>query len=168
MDMGDRRVIIGIGRSAGGYQALRYAVDEARRRDGIMLAVRAFRRYTYDKNEFGVGLQTQWALAEVDAAFAEALGGWPPDLEISAYASEGDPARTLLSIADRASDLLVIGGCGARRFAHLRSTAVARLCAREATCPLVIIPPAAWTRSARPDRLARGTTRDVENFLNAQ
>jgi nucleotide-binding universal stress UspA family protein len=159
------RVIVGIGRSAGAYQALRYAMVEARRRSAALIAVRAFRPPHNGMGELSTEFHVRGAFAQVDIAVAEALGGWPEDLQVKIVVREGSTAHSLVAIADREADLLVIGGCGVRRLTHGRSTTVARFCAREATCPVVIVPPSVLARSARADRLARDITRDIDDYL---
>ncbi len=161
------RVIVGIGRSPGGYQALRYALAEARRRRTALIAVRAFRLATYDQM-LSIGLHMESATAQAGIAAAEALGGWPEDVAVDVLVREGDTACILVSIANREADLLVIGGCGVRRPWHVRSTAVARFCARSAVCPVVIVPPNSLARSANADRLAHDTAHDVEEYLSSQ
>ena len=162
------RVVVGIGHSLGAYQALRYAVVEARRRHTTLLAVRAYRSTAYGQSPLPVDVVAGAALVVVEVAFAEALGGAPPDLPLEVVVREGHPARALVGTANREGDLIVIGGCGTRRLTRLRSTAVARFCAREAGCPVVIIPPNALARSARADRLARDAAGDAQDFLLRQ
>ena len=162
------RVVVGIGHSLGAYEALRYAVVEARRRHTTLLAVRAYRSTAYGQSPLPVDVVAGAALVVVEVAFAEALGGAPPDLPLEVVVREGHPARTLVGTANREGDLIVIGGCGTRRLTRLRSTAVARFCAREAGCPVVIVPPNALARSARADRLARDAAGDAQDFLLRQ
>jgi nucleotide-binding universal stress UspA family protein len=166
--MSDGRIVVGIGRSVGAYQALRYAVAEARQRGFALLAVRTFWSPPNGQALLNADFLSVAATEQVDVAFTEALGGRPDDLEVDVLVREGEAARWLVSIASHESDLLIIGGCGVRRWAHLRSTAVARFCAREATCPVVIVPPSPLARSANADRLARDTARDVEDYLCSQ
>ena len=159
------RVVVGVGHSLGAYQALRYAVGEARRRRTDLLAVRAYRSTGYGQGPLPVDCVAGAALAVVEVAFAEALGGAPPDLAVEVVVREGHAGHWLVATADRESDLIVIGGCGTRRLTRLRSTAVARFCAREAGCPVVIVPPSALARAANTDRLARGVAGDAQDFL---
>ena len=162
------RVIVGVGSSLGAYEALRYAVAEARRRRTDLLAVRAYRSAGYAQSPLPAHCVADAALALVEGAFAEALGGAPPDLPVEVVVRDGHAARVLVGTANRESDLIVIGGCGTRRLPRLRSTAVARFCAREAGCPVVIVPPNALARSAHTDRLARDTAEDAQDFLLRQ
>lgn len=158
------RVVVGVGRSVGAYQALRYAVAEARRRGCVMVAVRAFRVLVHGQALSRADLLGAAAADTVYTAFTEALGGLPSDLPLEILVREGDAAHTLVSIADREDDLLVVGGTRARRWARPRSRHVARFCVRRARCPVAIIPPAELARSARADRLARDAARAAENL----
>jgi nucleotide-binding universal stress UspA family protein len=162
------RVVVGVGSSLAAYQALRYAVVEARRRHAELLAVRVYRSIGYGQSPLPADCVADAARDVVEVAFAEALGGVPPDLSLRIIVREGHPARTLVATADRESDLIVIGGCGTRRLTRPRSTAIARFCAREAGCPVVIVPPNALARAARAERLARDAAGDAQDFLLRQ
>lgn len=162
------RVIVGVGRSLGAYQALRFAVAEARRRAAPLVAVRAFRPVTNGQILLPAKFLADGAIWQVDMAFAEALGGLPNDLTVMIIVQEGDIAHALVATADRESDLLVIGGSCARGLVRFRGTAIARSCTRYASCPVVIVPPAMLARTAHTDRLARATLRGAEDFLNAR
>jgi nucleotide-binding universal stress UspA family protein len=162
------RVVVGVGRSLGAYQALRYAVAEARRRGAVLVAVRTFHMANGEEGLLNATLLMRAAAEQVRSAFAEAVGQLPPDLEIDIVVLAGPAGSALVSVADRESDLLIIGGCGARRWGRLRTAATARFCARHAVCPVVIVPPTALARSGQADRLARHTARDVEDYLESQ
>jgi nucleotide-binding universal stress UspA family protein len=162
------RVVVGVGRSLGAYQALRYAVAEARRLRAVLVAVRTFHLTNGEEGLLNAALLTKAAAEQVRCAFVEAVGQLPPDLEVEIVVLTGPPGCALVSVADRETDLLIIGGCGARRFGRLRTAATARFCARHSNCPVVIVPPSALARSGQTDRLARHTARDVEEFLESQ
>jgi nucleotide-binding universal stress UspA family protein len=159
------RVVVGVGHSLGAYQALRYAVDEARHRELTLLAVRAYWTPPNAQILANNDLLAQAAIHHVHMAFAEALGGFPADVPVQASARLGAVGRALVLAANRDRDLLVVGGCGPRRLAHLRRTTIARFCALEATCPVVIVPPTALARSAHLDRLARDAASDAQDYL---
>lgn len=162
------RVVVGVGRSLGAYQALRYAVAEARRREVILVAVRTFHLANGEEGLLNAALLTSAAAEQVRSAFTEAVGQFPPGVEIEIVVLAGPAGSALVSVADRESDLLIIGGCGARRWGRLRTAATARFCARHSVCPVVIVPPTALARSGQADRLARHTARDVEDYLDRQ
>jgi nucleotide-binding universal stress UspA family protein len=159
------RIVVGIGRSSGAYQALRYAVAEARRRGAPLLAVRAFAANSAGQSVFPSAVSNAAAMRQIDMAFTEALGGRPPDVRVEIRVCQGAAPRILVSAADRENDLLVIGGCGVRRWIGRRNTAIARFCAQQATCPVVIVPPTVLARSGQADHLARDVARTAENLL---
>jgi nucleotide-binding universal stress UspA family protein len=161
------RVVVGVGRSPGAYQALRYAVAEARKRSAPLVAVRAYISLAYSRGLLGD--DPAWAaVGEADAAaasaayaFTEALGGVPDDVPVEIVARNGTVAWVLVSEADRDGDLLVIGGCGAPRLTRPRPLAIAAYCLHHAVCPVVVVPPPAMARSAATHRLARALARDA-------
>ena len=112
-----RRVIVGVYGSPGSLQALRYATDEARRRDVPLLPVivwippgtnMAGRRQPVPY----LHLRTDWredAWRQLRTAFEEGLGGIPADLQVEPRMEDGDTAPVLVAIASRPGDLLIIG-----------------------------------------------------------
>jgi len=156
------RVVVGISDTLAGYQALRYAVAQARERDARLVAVRAF-LCTAQTLQWGPVLADA-AREYVDQVFTEALGGRPRDVTVEVVVGADEPARALTKVADRASDLLVIGGSGARRFLGHRRTKVARRCSREAGCPVVVVPPPAMSRRS-VHRLAKDVVHAADLFL---
>ena len=66
------RVVVGVGRSLGAYQALRYAVEEARRRDVRLVAVRTFHLANGEEGLANAALLTSAAAEQVRYAFTEA------------------------------------------------------------------------------------------------
>jgi nucleotide-binding universal stress UspA family protein len=158
------RVVVGIDATPAGYQALRYAVERARR-DGVTLV--AVRAHGYPSQAVPwIDELAAAAIAEVARVFAEAMAGQPADVDITVTVAAGRPARVLLDVADRDGDVLVIGGCGPRRLLRRRRALIARQCARVARCPVVIVPPTALARSAPQWRLARHTTHTAAEFLH--
>jgi nucleotide-binding universal stress UspA family protein len=165
-------IIVGIGHSAGGHQALRYAVAEARRRRIPLLAVRTLRVTPRVWGPIGdepvwppLDEQIRATVAQVERAFAETFGGMPADVPVTVVTPEGGPAEVLVSLARDESDLLVVGGCGARRAFHFRTTWIARYCARHAPCPTVIVPPTSMARAGSPRHLAREVTTTAAALL---
>jgi nucleotide-binding universal stress UspA family protein len=165
--MGDTqmgRVIVGVDESLAGYQALRYAVQQARARGAKLTAVRAFQC---------AGAGAQWssvireaAVSEVAQAFAEALGGPPADIETLILVIEGGAGAALVNVADSPMDLLVIGGSRRRRWRAPRTT-VARICARQAVCPVVIVPPPELACVTSEARLAKEAAASAERLLDS-
>jgi nucleotide-binding universal stress UspA family protein len=158
------RVVVGISSSLAGYQALRYAVAQARQRQAPLLVVRVFNGRSPGSAPWDATL-AEAALDDVRDVFRETFGGLPRDLQVQMTSREGVTGAALVGAADRPADLLVIGGSGTHRMPRPWSGAVARHCARHAVCPIVIVPPPALARTARTGRLARDTANGAEEFL---
>lgn len=160
------RVVVGVCRSLGGYQALRHAVALAREGGATLVAVRAYNASASREMCWGSAL-AESAASEVAAAFTDALGGLPRDVTIRVVATEGLPGPVLVGSADRAGDLLVIGGSGSHRLTRAWSAAVARYCARHAQCPVLIAPVPAMARVRGTRRLARAVAFAAEESLHS-
>jgi nucleotide-binding universal stress UspA family protein len=163
---GAGRVVVGVCRSLGGYQALRYAVAQARKRGAALVAVRAY-SVGLPREAFWRSALGEAAVAEIAAAFTEALGEMPRDVSIRVVVHEGSPGPLLVASADSEDDLLVIGGSGTHRMTRAWSAAVARYCARHARCPVVIAPVPAMARSRGAGRLARAVALAAEQSLRS-
>ena len=160
------RVVVGVCRSLGGYQALRYAVAQARERCAAIVAVRAY-SVAAAREALWRSALAEAAVAEVSAAFTDALGGMPRDVSVRVAVYEGSPGPVLVASADRDDDVLVIGGSGAHRLTRAWSATVARYCARHARCPVLIAPVPAMARSQRTGRLARAVAFAAEESLRS-
>jgi nucleotide-binding universal stress UspA family protein len=139
----ERRVVVGVQHSVAGLQALRRGVEEARRHRATLYAVRAlaaaggpYPGFTPWRVEL-----TVWAAELIEQAFAEALGGVPPDVEVRTAALDGAAGPALVAFADRPDDLLVVGCAQRRGLGRARSGWVARYCVRHAACPVLVVPP---------------------------
>lgn len=159
------RVIVGISNSLAGYEALRFAVAEARRRGATLIALRAFRYSYYGGARQFDHIFHEAAQAAVTTALAEALGGAPLDVAVRVLVREGIPGRVLAAIADRADDVIVIGGSNRRMALGRRRGLVARDCSRSAVCPVVVIPMPEMARAGSQTRLARRAADEVLQFV---
>jgi nucleotide-binding universal stress UspA family protein len=155
------RVFVGVSGSLAGLQAVRHAAAEARRRDGVMYAVRAYRCSPAARRD--AVLDT--AAADIARVFLQAFGGMPPGVTVKLVLDEGAPGAVLTAAADRADDLIVIGGAGPRRLFGRRHAAIVRRCSRDAACPVVMVPPPELVRRHRPGRLAHDVAADARAFL---
>jgi nucleotide-binding universal stress UspA family protein len=135
-------IVVGVDGSQGSRMALRWAVAEAHRSGGAVEAVTAW----YWEGADGAMLavtnpreQKQHAdrisAAQVDAVIAEFGSGTPIAREVV----EGVPVRVLIEASQHAR-MLVLGSHGHSRLHHAVLGSVSDECARQARCPVVIIP----------------------------
>jgi nucleotide-binding universal stress UspA family protein len=184
------RVVVGVHTSLSGLHALREAVAQARARGVPLHAVRAWgpppaEQSTHDagwqpaigmvrpptENSAGSGPMRAMPAAEaaalVDQAFADTMGGEPPDLPVRTVLVPDRPGPVLVEYACRDSDLLVIGA-GRRGFLwRVRGSPVVRYCLRHASCPVLVVPPPPLTRAGSPRALLRELRREIDQLTGA-
>ncbi|MDG4760583.1 universal stress protein [Micromonospora sp. WMMD710] len=158
-----RRIIVGVDRSFAGMQALRRAVQLARR-DGAQ--VDAVRAWVFAPTWRPGTLTWHWqdecdraALAYLRGVFDAALGGMPGDVAVRLVAAQGYAGQVLVDHADRESDLLVVGSPERGRFGRSRGH-VTRYCVKRAVVPVIAVPAPSWARAATIRRFSR----DLERF----
>ena len=141
------RVVVGVDGSPGSLQALRHAVNEARARQTVLVPVLA---WTPPGGELGnrryqvaslTALWRQTAERKLLAAFDEALGGIPMDLDVQAQVVRGPAGRVLVLVADRSNDLLVVGAGRRGLLRHALHASIARQCLAKAGCAVIAVPP---------------------------
>lgn len=152
------RIVVGVDGSAGSLQALRYAVSHARASGGLLIPVLA---WTVPDGEFAdrrsafAAPSGQWrprAERTLLTAFDEALGGLPTDLETAPLILRGPAATVLTVVANRNSDLLVIGAGRRGALRHALHASTARQCLARAQCAVVAVPPNPLARHGRAGR----------------
>ena len=133
---------MGVDGSEGSRLALRWAVAEAQRSGGAVKAVTAWYWQGLEGDMLAVTNpreQEQHAerisVREVEAVVAE-FGSETP---IAREVVEGVPVRVLID-ASRQARMLVLGSHGHGRLHHAVLGSVSDECARQARCPVVIIP----------------------------
>ena len=149
------RVVVGINDSVTGLRALRLAIDEARRCGVQLHAVRAWSaggQLGHGMSPARVEMATQ-AAAIVRHVFDD-IGGEPTDLTVVVASLEGAPGKTLVSYADQADDLLIVGARNRRL-----GRSVARYCVTHATCPTLATPPTDLARNHK--RATNALRRDI-------
>ncbi len=155
------RIIAGVDGSEGGARALRWAIEEAAARGGIVDAVTAF---TYDGLD-GTTIPYQQARREaVERALVEAVSAAhrdAPGVPVTTKVINGYAPDALTDAAADA-DLLVLGSHGHGRLFHAVLGSVAEHCVRHATCPVVVVPV-----PARPAEPVAATTREPATGLPA-
>lgn len=153
MDNVGGRVIVGVDGSIGSLAALRRGVAEARLRDSVLVTILAW----IPPGGEGIGRRTpcpplllaEWqreARRRLRAAWDEALGGFPRDLEIELRVERGWPGWVLTEFARRANDLLVVGAGRRTATWRLLARSVARYCVGRAECAVIVEPPPAMAR----------------------
>ena len=143
-------MVVGVDGSPGSLAALRWAVDEADRRDATLEVVHTW-QYPAVGEVAGLAAVTD-ACAALEGAAKEVLDGavqlalqWSDAIVIDPVLINGDAAISLLRRA-RDADLLVVGSRGRGGFAGLLLGSVSQQCAHHAQCPLVVVPKA-WQPS---------------------
>ncbi|MHA6758118.1 universal stress protein [Streptacidiphilus sp. PAMC 29251] len=157
------RVVVGVNGSLSSLEALRAAVDEARRGRAELLAVMAWTPVGGEAGYRRAPCSDLLALWEAQAcvrlrnSFEEAFGGYPSGVAIHPLVVRAEAGHGLVSIADRSDDLLVLGagerGWPARWF----HGATSRYVVSHAGCRVLAVPPPAllkelslWQRHRRP------------------
>lgn len=187
------RVVVGVDSTLSGLHALRLAVAEARVRGLALHAVRTWGPAPSEQPAHdsaggpGIGLVRRPAAAAsegpaagaaghpapaavaaaiVDQAFADTMGGEPPDIPVRTVLVPDLPGPVLVEYACRDNDLLVIG-TGRRGFPRrLRGSPVVRYCLRHASCPVLVVPPPPLTRAGSPRTLLRELRREIDQLTD--
>jgi nucleotide-binding universal stress UspA family protein len=138
------RIVVGVDGSQAAREALRWAIDEARRRDATVEAVYAWHQpfmagYMME-GELDLGHYEEEAQKSLDAA-VDALED-SAGVTIERKLVAGSAAGALVDEAKGAA-LLVVGSRGRGGFSGLLLGSVSQQVAHHAPCPVVIIPPAA-------------------------
>jgi nucleotide-binding universal stress UspA family protein len=154
------RVIVGITGSLSNLAALHVAVAQCRRSGAALVAVRAWLpaggEIAYRRGPCPPLLQAgrEQAGAVLRGAFTDAFGGLPSDVPVECAVLRGETAPSLVALADRPTDLLVVGS-GRRGFwAGLRLRSVSRYCFSHAHCPVLAVPPPVMLRELRAHRVS--------------
>ncbi|HEX7304691.1 universal stress protein [Lentzea sp.] len=137
-----RPVVVGVDGSPAARKALRWAVDDARRRGCRVDAVSAWRP---DNGivigtlpaEIGLRMSPENVRAARQAELDQAVQGFE-GVEIRPVLVEGDP-RAVLAEASEHAELLVVGSRGAGPIAEVVLGSVSSYCVHHAFCPVVVI-----------------------------
>ena len=143
-----RRVVVGVGGSAGSLQALRYATEMARNDNAVLAPVLAWTPpggELADRRSPCPPLRQIWKQAAWDRlwnAIELAIGGPPADLPVSPAVIRGEAGLVLTGVASRPGDVLVIGAGRHGAMRRLLACKVSRYCLAHAACPTIAVPPA--------------------------
>lgn len=135
------RIVVGVGERPTTPAAVRFAADEARRREAVLDVVRAWRCPAHESPDHPLlagepaRMYEQHAVEVLD----KALHDVPADVETSRRAVEGH-ARNVLADASRGADLLVIGAERRDRHFGLQLGRVAHGVLHHSACPVAIVP----------------------------
>ncbi|MEU1202903.1 universal stress protein [Streptomyces sp. NPDC005813] len=135
------RIVVGVGEKPWGSAAVRFAVDEARRRGVTVEAVRAWRCPAHEAADHPLPAGEPARLHEQQAVdtLREVLKEAPADVEVHRSTAEAN-ARTLLVDASGNADLVVIGARRRPRHFGLQMGRVAHGVLNHSSCPVVIVP----------------------------
>jgi nucleotide-binding universal stress UspA family protein len=142
-----RRFVVGVSGSAGSLQALRYAMELARRDGAVLVPVLAWTPPggdLADRHYPCPELRLEWKQAAWDRlwrAIELAFGGPPADVGFSPEVIRGGAGRVLTDVAAQPGDVLVIGAGRHGRLRRLLACRVSRYCLGHACCPVVAVPP---------------------------
>jgi nucleotide-binding universal stress UspA family protein len=134
-------VVVGIDGSPDAARALRWAQDEARRRDAKLLLVHGVEIGAAAASPYGSGVLMEQLQEGGEAVLAEALAVVrAAGFEAEGRMEVGSAAHALIE-ASRDADLLVVGCRGHGGFAGLLLGSVSAACAHHAHCPVVVVRP---------------------------
>jgi nucleotide-binding universal stress UspA family protein len=134
-------IAVGVDGSDGSRRALRWAIDEARRRRRVVEVVTAWPpRGTGDDLDETEATEARQQADQagrhvVDAVLRETDD--PP--QVSYELVHGDAVEVLVQLSQRA-ELLVVGSHGVSSIRHAALGSVSEACARQAACPVVVLP----------------------------
>ncbi|WP_151775362.1 universal stress protein [Streptomyces abyssomicinicus] len=143
------RVVVGVSGSPGSLTALRRAAEEAGRRGAELWPVLAWEPPGAEAAALRspaatLTLTDEWELLARERlvrALRDVFGGAGLALPGQALIARGSPGRTLLRIACREADLLVVGAGRRGRLRRALWPSVSRHCLARAACPVLAVPP---------------------------
>jgi nucleotide-binding universal stress UspA family protein len=151
---GPRRVIVGASGSPGNLCALRCAEHFARAYDAVLIPIHTWTPPGGDIGERhspSLHLRRLWAddaWQRLWDALDKAWGPLPADLPVRPMVERGAPGPVLTVIASDPGDLLVIGTGRLGGLTRICSGRVSRYCLAHALCPVLAVPPPAFSRHA--------------------
>ncbi|RPF30880.1 universal stress protein [Streptomyces sp. TLI_185] len=136
-----RRVLLGVGEDGAESSAVRFAVDEARRRGARLEAVRAWRCPAHESTDHPLMAGEPARLHEerAVAALEKALLDVPADADVHRRTVEGH-ARRVLADLSHGADLLVVGAKRREGRFGLQLGRVAHAVLHHSACPVAVVP----------------------------
>ena len=137
-------VVVGDDGSAGAEAAIRYALDEARRRGSALHVLRAWSITSAPRPE-NIPLGYVPALPELEAATAAEtqqrvarMVAGVPDVNVKVHAVHAPAAEALIT-ASQTADVVVVGSRGLSEFATVVLGSVANECIRHCAGPVIVV-----------------------------
>ncbi|KJK59303.1 universal stress protein [Saccharothrix sp. ST-888] len=134
------RVIVGVNGSLSSLAAVHRAVEEAARRNAVLVPVAAWNPTEAERLRPLPELEHA-AHRMMDTVFEQAFGGYPDGVLIRPVVVRSEPGPALVAAADRPTDLLVLGAGRRSRLQHVMHGSVARYCRSRARCRIVVVSP---------------------------
>ncbi|MFJ9815395.1 universal stress protein [Streptomyces sp. NPDC101151] len=142
------RVVVGVSGSLGSLTALCRAADDARRRGAELWPVLAWEPPGGDlaarRSPAASFMVPEWerlARERLLTALGDVFGAAGPAVPMRALVARGVPGPALVRIADRETDVLVIGAGRRSRLHRALCPSAGRYCLAHATCPVLAVPP---------------------------
>jgi nucleotide-binding universal stress UspA family protein len=136
-----QKIVVGIDGSEGSKNALRWAIEEAGRRDATVEALHAWQA-PRAAGLYSGGVYTEDSVREAgEKALDDAIAGADPggSAKVERRCVTGHPAAALVE-AGTDADLLVVGSRGLGGFSRLLIGSVSSQVAHHAPCPVVVVP----------------------------
>lgn len=158
------RVVVGVHGTPGSLQALRFAVGHARTFGATLVPVIAWQPPGGDGPHSRIPpfLADEWAAQaerQLLAAFDEGLGGLPANLAVLPLVVRGPVGPVLVRVAERTSDILVLGQSRHGMLHRAFYGSPTRYCIQHANSSVILVPPTELTvevrRESRRQRYSR-------------
>ncbi|WP_168200785.1 universal stress protein [Allokutzneria sp. NRRL B-24872] len=165
MSKSTKPIVVGVDGSEFSVQALRWAIHQAHGTGAPVTAVMAWQPYAITPSTLPMPVlepsvseaESRGLHAELDAIVERASTGLP-EVPVRTELIAG-PASKVLVDASRDARLLVLGSHGRGYLVTALIGSVTLSCARDARCPLLVLPPAVARESGAAEReLAQGTS----------
>lgn len=140
----DGGVVVGDDGSESAARAVRFALEEARRRKTSLHVVRAWSIMSTSRpidlpSGFAASLaEYETAAMSEESARIEHLLGTDPDVPVEVHCVHSHPAHALISASETA-DVIVVGSRGLGGFRSLVLGSVAEQCIRHACGPVIVV-----------------------------
>ncbi|MFA3843791.1 universal stress protein [Streptomyces aureus] len=139
------RVVVGLSGSVNSLTALHRAATEARLTGRTLLAVMAYGPRAGAQHPYLPTPITEQsrhsAVQQLIRALDGAFGATRDDLPVEGFVVRGKSGPTLVGVARRADDILVVGTGHRSRLSRALLPSVARYCLAHASCPVLAVPP---------------------------